>query len=121
MFKWKIFLILYVFEKISLEKRSCKNFMNSINFKVLFFSNWIPSRYIDFADILIKLEANEQERITRLEKRYRKNPMKVLIQKMKTTLPVETPFECCRLMVLSDCNYEMLNWGISWILKRLFV
>ena len=108
-------------EKISLEKKSCNEFMNSINFKILFFSNWIPSRYIDFADILIKLEAKEQERITRLEKRYRKNPMKVLIQKMKTTLPIEAPFECRRLMVLSDYNNEMRNWNISWMLRRLFV
>ena len=108
-------------EKISIEKKSCKEFINSINFKILFFSNWIPSRYIDFADILIKLEAKEQERIARLEKRYRKNPMKVLIQKMKTTLPIEAPFECRRLMVLSDYNNEMRNWNISWMLRRLFV
>ena len=108
-------------EKISLEKKSCNEFMNSINFKILFFSNWIPSRYIYFADILIKLEAKEQVSIARFEKRYRENPLKVLIQKMKTTLPIEAPFACRRLMVLSDYNNEMRNWNISWMLRRLFV
>ena len=108
-------------EKISIEKKSCREFMNSINFKILFFSNWIPSRYIDFADILVKMEAKEHERIARLKKRYRKNTMKVLIQKMKTTSPIEAPFKCRRLMVLSDYNNDIRNWNISWMLRRLFV
>lgn len=108
-------------EKIKLEKISYKDFVDSIDFKVLFFSNWIPSRYIDFADVLIRLEVDEQERIARLEKRYRRNPEKVLIQKVKTTVPVEAPFECHRVMTLSDYYDEMSSWGISWMIKRLFL
>ena len=107
-------------EKIKLEKKSCKDFVDSINSKILFFSNWIPSRFLDFADILINLKVNEDERIARLEKRYRKTPEKILIQKTKTTLPIEAPFECHSVMTLSDHHNEMSSWGCLWMIKRLF-
>ena len=107
-------------EKIKVEKEHWKDFMNSFDFRVLFFSNWIPSRFIDFADILINLKVNEKERIKRLKKRYRKNPEKVLIQKAKTTIPIEAPFEYHKVMTLDDPNNEINKWGISWMIKRLF-
>ena len=108
-------------EKIQFEKKSCKDFLDSINSKVLFLSNWIPSRFIDFADILINLQVNEDKRIARLEKRYRKTPKKILIQKAKTTLPIEAPFECHSVMTLSNHHNEMSSWGALWMIKRLFL
>ncbi len=108
-------------EKIKLEKKSCKNFLDSISSKILFFSNWIPSRFLDFVDILINVKVNEDERITRLGKRYRKTPEKILIQKAKTTLPIETPFEYHSVMTFSDHHNEMSSWGALWIIKRLFL
>jgi len=107
-------------EKIEIEKRIWKEFVQTLDFKVLFFSNWIPSRFIDFADIVINVTSKEEERIARLKKRYRKRPDKISIQKGKTTVPIELPFECNAIMLFSDPNNEVRLWSISWMLKRLF-
>lgn len=107
-------------EKITVEKGTWNEFVDSTDFKVIFFSNWIPSRFIDFADIVVNVEVSKQERIKRLKKRYRTRHDKFLIQKEKTTIPVEMPFTYDAMMTYSDPHNETCRWAITWLMKRLY-
>jgi predicted ATPase len=107
-------------EKITVEKGTWNEFVDSTDFKVIFFSNWIPSRFIDFADIVVNVEVSKQERIKRLKKRYHTRHDKFLIQKEKTTIPVEMPFTYDAMMTYSDPHNETCRWAITWLMKRLY-
>lgn len=107
-------------EKIKLEKTIWHDFVDAQQSGLLFFSNWIPSRFIDSADILVNVEVDEHERIARLKRRYRKRPDKFLIQQAKTTIPVEMPFECDVTMTYTDPHNETRRWAFTWLMKRLF-
>ena len=102
-----------------LGKTIWQDFVRVQDFKVLFFSNWIPSRFIDSADILVNVEVDEHERIARLKRRYRKMPDKFLIQQAKTTIPIEMPFECDVMMTYTDPHNETRRWALTWLMKRL--
>ncbi|MBN2179587.1 MAG: AAA family ATPase [Deltaproteobacteria bacterium] len=106
--------------KIKDDKKSINGMVNSIDTKIVFFSNWIPSRFIDFADIMIYLELNESERLRRLRKRYRKAPEKFLIQKEKTTIPVEPPFVFGKDITLINNSNASTRWSIVWTIRRFF-
>lgn len=105
--------------KIRGNKKTIIDIVNSIDVKIVFFSNWIPSRFIDFADIMIYLEASERNRLDRLKKRYRKIPEKFLIQKEKKTLPVESPFVFDKHITLINNSNDLIVWSIVWIIRRL--
>jgi predicted ATPase len=107
-------------EKITLDKGTWHELVDAQDFKVLFFSNWIPSRFIDSADIVVNLEVDEHERIARLKKRYRARHDKFLIQKEKTTIPIEMPFTYDAMMTYSDPHNETRRWAITWLVKRLY-
>jgi predicted ATPase len=107
-------------EKIKLDKGSWQDFVNAQDFKVLFFSNWIPSRFIDYADIVVNLAVDEHERIARLKKRYRNRPDKFLIKQAKTSIPVEMPFTCDVMMTYTDPHNETRRWAITWLMKRFY-
>jgi hypothetical protein len=105
--------------KITGDKKTITNMVSSIDTRIVFFSNWIPSRFIYFADIMIYLETSEHKRLDHLKKRYRKAPEKFFIQKEKTTIPVESPFECNRCMTLINNSNELMMWSIEWMIRRL--
>jgi predicted ATPase len=107
-------------EKIKLDKGIWQDFVNDQDFKVLFFSNWIPSRFIDFADIVVNVKVDEHERIARLKKRYPTRPDKFLIQQAKTKTPVEMPFTYDVMMTYTDPKNETRRWAIIWLMKRLY-
>jgi len=106
-------------EKIKPNKDTWQDFANTQRSKILFFSNWLPSRFIDSADIVVNMEVEEHERIARLRKRYPARPDKFLIQQAKTTTPVEMPFTYDVLMTYSDPHNETRRWAIVWMLKRI--
>lgn len=106
-------------EKITPKKETWHDFVDAQQSGLLFFSNWIPSRFIDSADILVNVEVDEKERIARLKRRYRKRPDKFLIQQAKTTIPVEMPFECDVMMTYTDPHNETRRWAFTWLMKRL--
>jgi len=105
--------------KIKGDKETIIEVVNSIDAKIVFFSNWIPSRFIDFADIMIYIEASERNRVDRLKRRYSKVPEKFLIQKEKKTLPVEPPFVFDKHMTLINNSNDLLLWSFVWIIRRL--
>ena len=105
-------------KKLTVDKSSWKSLVNGIDARIVFFSNWVPSRFIDFADILVRLRADDDKRIGRLQRRYKKQPEKVDIQKVKTNMPVEPPFVCGKVIVLNDPCHEMVGWEMSWLMRR---
>ncbi|MFP4444683.1 MAG: hypothetical protein ACLFPD_00360, partial [Desulfosudaceae bacterium] len=105
-------------EKIKPEKESWRHFVDSRDCRVLFFSNWIPSRFTDFADILVQIKVEEPARIARLRRRYRRRPDKLEIQKKKTTIPTEEPFAYEVMMTYSDPCGETRRWAMANWLKR---
>ena len=106
-------------EKITPDKGTWQSFVDDQDPGLLFFSNWIPSRFIDSADIVVNVEVDEHERISRLKKRYRTRPEKFLIQQAKTTIPIEMPFEYSVMMTYTDPHNETRRWAITWLMKRL--
>jgi hypothetical protein len=100
-------------EKIKIEKKSSESFLDSSGAKVVFFSNWIPSRFLASADLYIILQLSESERLKRLKKRERKAPEKFHIQKDKDVIPVEEPFDCDSVMTIINHSDEMYRciWG----------
>jgi len=107
-------------EKIRLEKESSRSFLDSTEAKVIFFSNWIPSRFLAFADIYVILKLSEEERVNRLKRRERKAPEKFLVQKAKDVIPVEEPFACPRVMTLVNHSGGIYRWHCIWAVRRLF-
>ncbi|MBN2283115.1 MAG: hypothetical protein JXO48_04415 [Deltaproteobacteria bacterium] len=106
-------------DKLKGGKEEIAAFVRSAGAEVLFFSNWIPGRFIDHADIMVYLEAPEGTRLRRLKKRYRKEPEKYRIQKAKRTIPEEPAFRCERSMTIMNDSPAMTVWFLSWILRRL--
>ncbi|MBN2538674.1 MAG: hypothetical protein JXB09_01340 [Deltaproteobacteria bacterium] len=107
-------------EKIQIDKRSSRSFLDSTGAKVTFFSNWIPSRFLEFADIYVILKLGENERVNRLKRRERKAPEKFLVQKAKEVIPLEEPFECPRVMTLVNHSDGIYRWHCIWAIRRLF-
>ncbi|HOO89206.1 MAG TPA: AAA family ATPase [Syntrophales bacterium] len=107
-------------EKIHLDKRESRSFLESTGAKVVFFSNWIPSRFLGFADIYVILKLDEEERVKRLKRRERKAPEKFLVQKAKEEIPLEEPFECPRVMTLANHPNGMFRWHCMWAVRRWY-
>lgn len=106
-------------EKIQPNKKTWQDFANTQSCKILFFSNWIPSRFIDSADIVVNIKVEEHERVARLKRRYPARPDKFSIQQAKTAVPVETPFTCDVMMTYRDPHTETRRWAIGWMIKRM--
>ena len=109
--KWK---------KIQIEKKTAGSILDANDAKVIFFSNWIPSRFLESADIYVILQLSENERLKRLKKRERKAPEKFLIQKDKDVIPMEEPFECPRVMTIVNHSGGMFRWHCMWLIRRIF-
>jgi predicted ATPase len=107
-------------EKIQLEKKSSESFLEFTDAKVVFFSNWIPSRFLECADIYVILKLSEQERMNRLKKRERKKPEKFLMQKAKDMIPLEEPFRCPSVMTLVNHSSGIYRWHFICAIRRLF-
>ena len=105
-------------EKINPDKTTWKDFVNAHDHKILIFSNWFPSRFIDSVDILINITVNESERLTRLGRKYRTRPHKIARQLAKNTVPLENPFTYEIMMTYSDPDMETRLWMVSGWLKR---
>jgi len=105
-------------KKIIFSKDSWKDFLDSLDCKVVIYSNWVPSRFLDHADILVNLAIREQERSSRLKKRERKKPGKFKIQMGKTTIPVEEPFSVNLSMTLLNDSRVSFLWYLFWMLRR---
>jgi len=85
---------------------------------VVIFSNWVPSRFLDSADILVNIDVSEPERLSRLKKRERKHPEKFRIQEKKTTLHVEPPFSVNLSMTLINDTRISFLWCLFWMMRR---
>jgi len=107
-------------KKLNPQKDSWQDFLDSLDCKVVFFSNWIPSRFMDHADILVNLAIPESERLMRLRKRERKHPEKFVIQQKKMTLPVEAPFSVNLSMTLINDTRSSFLWSLCWMVRRGF-
>jgi hypothetical protein len=105
-------------EKLSGEKKIICDFVGASRAKVIFFSNWIPGRFIDDADIMVYLTTDEKNRLARLQRRYRHSPDKFLIQKEKRTIPAEDSFRCGKSLTLINNTRRITAWLILWMLKR---
>lgn len=108
-------------EKIKIDKKTSGNFLDSTGAKVIFFSNWIPSRFLESADIYVILQLSEHERLKRLRRRERKAPVKFDLQKDKNMIPMEEPFECPKVMTLVNHSGGMVRWHLMWFIRRIFL
>jgi len=107
-------------EKIQLEKKSSESFLNLSDAKIVFFSNWIPSRFLKCADIYVILKLSEQKRIAALKKREKKNSEKFLAHKAKNIIPLEKPFACPTIMTLVTHSRGIYRWHGIWAIRRFF-
>jgi hypothetical protein len=107
-------------EKIKIDKKSSGSLLDSSGAKVIFFSNWIPSRFLVSADLYVILQLGESERLKRLKNRERKAPEKFHIQKDKDVIPIEEPFECKSFMTIVNYSGEMYRWHFLWLIRRMF-
>ena len=107
-------------EKLSGDKRHISEFVDGARAKVVFFSNWIPGRFIDHADVMVFLTADETVRLARLRRRYRREPEKFLIQKEKKTIPHEDSFRYESSMILVNDSRGITGWLLWWMIKRSF-
>jgi hypothetical protein len=105
-------------EKIMLNKDSWPDYLNALDCKMIIFSNWVPSRFLDYADILVNLTVSERLRLFRLNKREKKNPKKIGIQMKKTTIPIEEPFSVNLSITLRNDNRISFLWCLFWMLRR---
>ncbi len=105
-------------KKLPLRKDLWKDFLAALDCKVVIFSNWVPSRFMDSADILVNLAVSEPRRLSRLRKRERRHPEKFEIQQKKTTLPVEQPFSANLTMTLIHDNRISFLWDLFWRVRR---
>ena len=108
-------------EKIKMDKKTSGNFLDSTDAKVIFFSNWIPSRFLASADIYIILQLSESERLKRLKRRAGNASEKFQIQKDKNTIPMEEPFDCPKVMTLVNHSSGMSRWHLMWLIRRIFL
>ncbi|MCX5852447.1 MAG: AAA family ATPase [Deltaproteobacteria bacterium] len=106
-------------DKLPGEKKIIGDFVGSASAKVIFFSNWIPGRFLDNADIMIFLTTDEEIRLARLQRRYRHHPDKFLIQKEKRTIPLEDSFRYGKSLTLINNSREITAWLIQWMIKRI--
>jgi len=104
--------------KLNLRKDSWKECLDALDCRVVVFSNWAPSRFLDSADILVNLAVSEQRRFSRLNNRERKNRGKVAIQMQKTAIPVEEPFSVNLTMTLIHDNRRSFLWCLYWLVRR---
>jgi broad-specificity NMP kinase len=107
-------------EKIKIDKQSSESLRDSTAAKVIFFSNWIPSRFLASADVYVILQLSENERLKRLRYRERKAPEKFQVQKNKDLIPMEEPFECPKVMTLVNHSGGMYRWHCMWVIRRIF-
>ncbi len=107
-------------EKIKMDKHTSGNFLDSTGAKVIFFSNWVPSRFLASADLYVVLQLNESEREKRLQSREKKTPEKFNIQKNKNMIPMEEPFECPKVMTLVNHSGGTVRWHLTWLIRRIF-
>jgi hypothetical protein len=107
-------------EKIKIDKKSSGSLLDSTGAKVIFFSNWIPSRFLASADLYVILQLGESERLKRLKIREKKVPEKFHIQKDKNVIPMEEPFECKSFMTIVNHSGEMYRWHFLWLIRRIF-
>ena len=107
-------------EKIKIDKKSSGSLLDSNGAKVIFFSNWIPSRFLESADIYVILQLSDRERLKRLKRRTRKAPEKFRIHKDKNLIPMEEPFECPNVMTIVTSSGGMYQWHFMWLIRRIF-
>ncbi len=107
-------------EKIEHDKKSSGSFLDSTGAKVVFFSNWVLSRFLESADLYVVLQLSESEREKRLKRRERKAPEKFHIQKNKNMIPMEEPFACPSVMTIVTNSGGMWRWHLMWLIKRMF-
>ncbi|MFA5321606.1 MAG: hypothetical protein WC373_02955 [Smithella sp.] len=107
--KWK---------KVIFRKDSWKDFLDSLNYKVVIYSNWVPSRFLDSADILVNIAVSETHRSSRLKIRERKRPEKFEIQMKKKTIPVEDPFSVNMVMTIYNDTRVSFFWSLFWMVRR---
>ena len=107
-------------EKIKIDKKSSGSLLDSTGAKVVFFSNWVPSRFLESADIYVILQLSESEREKRLKRREKKAPEKFHIQKDKNMIPMEEPFECPSVMTIVNHSGGMYQWHFMWMIRRIF-
>jgi len=104
--------------KLQIDKPSWQAIADGLAARVIFFSNWVPSRFINAADILVRVKAADETRRRRLRRRYRSEPEKFRLQGAKTDMPLEPPFACSREMILYDPCWKIFGWEIGRLLRR---
>ena len=107
-------------EKIKIDKKSSERFLDSTGAKIVFFSNWVPSRFLESADLYVVLQLSESEREKRLKSREKKAPEKFNIQKNKNMIPMEEPFACPSVMTIVTSSGGMYQWHLMWLVRRIF-
>ena len=107
-------------EKIKIDKKSFGSFLDSTGAKIVFFSNWVPSRFLESADLYVVLQLSESEREKRLKSREKKAPEKFNIQKNKNMIPMEEPFACPSIMTIVNHSAGMYRWHFMWLIRRIF-
>ena len=107
-------------EKIKIDKESAGQLFDSTQVKIVFFSNWIPSRFLDSADIYVILQISESEREKRLKRRNRKAPEKFHMHKNRNMIPMEEPFACPSVMTIVNSPGGMYRWHFMWLIRRIF-
>ena len=107
-------------EKIKIDKKSSGGFLDSTGAKVVFFSNWVPSRFLESADLYVVLQLSESEREKRLKSREKKAPEKFNIQKNKNMIPMEEPFACPSIMTIVNHSRGIYQWHFMGMIRRIF-
>ncbi len=107
-------------EKIKIDKKSSGRFIDSSGAKIVFFSNWVPSRFLESADFYVILQLSESEREKRLKSREKRAPEKFNIQKNKNMIPMEEPFACPSVMTIVTSSGGMYQWHLTWLIRRIF-
>ena len=105
--------------KLRIDKEVWPSIAAGLTARVIFFSNWIPSRYLPAADLTVRLKsADEHMRLERLRRRYRHAPQKADLQSQKGAVPWEMPFHCSREITIIDASQGILFWELRWLVRR---
>lgn len=107
-------------EKLKIEKKSSGDLLDSFDARVVFFSNWVPSRFLTSADLYVILQLPESERLQRLKQREKNAPEKFHIQKEKNIIPMEEPFDCPQAMTIINRSQGMVRWHLMGVIRRMF-
>jgi len=107
-------------EKLKIEKKTSGNLLESFDARIVFFSNWVPSRFLQSADLYVILQLPEPERIRRLKQREKNAPEKFHIQKEKDIIPMEEPFDCPQAMTIINRSRGMVRWHLMGLIRRMF-